>query len=111
MHLGCIPFLPRQIALAYYSPEATTCLISLSYINSTGGSYASVSTDQLSAIDPSGRLLDLAIFLRPNGLPLVSPSIMHLSDLSIHYASAHSFITAKEGAIVCSYPSQDFMFC
>ena len=93
-HSGFIPFLPRQIALAYYSAEATTCLIRLSYIHSTGGSYASVGTDQLSVVDPSGRLLDLAR-LGSNGLPVVSPSIMHLPDLSIHYASAHSSITAE----------------
>ena len=55
-HSGFIPFLPRAIALAYFSAAASACLISLGFIQSRGGYYHSVGFDQLSVQHPKGQV-------------------------------------------------------
>ena len=51
-HRGYIPFLPRSVGRAYYSADASANLISLGFVQSQGGSYASVGRRQLEVRDP-----------------------------------------------------------
>ena len=70
-HRGYIPFLPRSIGLAYYSRDATACLVSLGYVQLQGGSYRSVGVPQLVVCAPGDVVIDVAD-IGPNRLPAVS---------------------------------------
>ena len=75
IHRGFIPFLPRSVGLAYYSADATACLISLGFIQSWRGSYSSIGHDHVIVKDPTGNKIDLAS-LGLNKLPAVSADLM-----------------------------------
>ena len=60
-HSGFFSFLPRRVALAYYSAESSVNLVSLGYLQAAGGSYASKSTNLLEVFGTDGVLLDTAI--------------------------------------------------
>jgi hypothetical protein len=70
-HVGYLSFLPKSIGLAYFSAESDVNLISLGFIQSQGGSYRSVGSDQVEVSDPSGEVVDLAT-VGVNRLPAVS---------------------------------------
>ena len=74
-HRGYIPFLPRSVGLAYFSSEATACLISLGYVQSRGGSYRSVGLSKLAICAPGGAVIDIAD-IGPNRLPAVSSRLL-----------------------------------
>ena len=74
-HREYIPFLPRSIALAYFSCDATACLISLGYVQSQSGSYRSVGVSQLVVCAPGDVVIDVAD-LGPNRLTAVSSQLL-----------------------------------
>ena len=74
-HRGFLRFLPRHLGLCYYAADASATLIGLGFIQSQGGSYASVGLAQLRVLDRDGSVLDVGS-MASNRLTTVSPALL-----------------------------------
>ena len=74
-HAGYLPFLPRDIAVAYFSAECNVNLVSLGSIQALGGGYCSRGRDELEVYGTDGVIFDVAR-LAANRLPGVSKSVI-----------------------------------
>lgn len=74
-HSGYLSFLPRELALAYFSKDSTVNLVSLGYLQQEGGSYCSRGRDALDVFDAQGVLLDSTV-MASNRLSPVSAALV-----------------------------------